>query len=102
MKVVEEIKMKCTREQYESIKHIVGELEEPGSEDFNAYNYLHNNKFTGGVLMFTNDGAGVIYETFDKDIFLKACGKYTPKIIEVELTRQEIETILGYKIKIVK
>ena len=119
---MEKIAMKCTREQYESIKEFIGDLKDTSIGDFVKYNYLVNNYCSRvhsfGMLQEPADFR-LKYETFDKDIFLKACGIETPKIlidynpkghwidefvksIEVELTREEIEKILGYKIKIVK
>ena len=107
MKVLKEIKMKCTREEYDSIKHLVGELAVSDKKDFEDYNYLVTDLQDNNVYMFYGDEEA--YEKFDKNIFLNAYGTETPKIsIDynyeklVSLTRLEIETILGYKIKIVK
>jgi hypothetical protein len=109
MKVVERIAMKCTREEYESIKNIIGDLDTTCKDDFILFNYLCNDTRKSCMMYSPNFFDRKVYETFDKDIFLKACGIERPKISVdynyekfVSLTREEIETILGYKIKIVK
>tara|TARA_R110000850_G_scaffold252796_1_gene377934 strand:+ start:74 stop:442 length:369 start_codon:yes stop_codon:yes gene_type:complete len=122
---MEAISMKCTREQYESIKHIIGDLDNESEDDFYTFKYLHNYEDTRPQMYNKTDGTTLrkIYHEFNKDIFLKACdlecpkaqGKYNQKshwtndflkstsdIKEIELTRLQIEIILGYKIKIVK
>ena len=109
---MEKIAMRCTRVQYESIKEFVGELRLEDPNDFEIYDYLCTSKTKERVIMLALryiDNDRKVYETFDKDIFLKACGIKTPKISinynyekVVSLTMLEIETILGYKIKIVK
>jgi hypothetical protein len=110
MKTVERIAMKCTRAEYESIKCFVGKLTGTNKKDFIAYTYLLNdyedNSCCMDEVIHSDMKSRKIYETFDKNIFLKACGIDTEEIklncIETELTREEIEAILGYKIKIVK
>ena len=79
MKIVEEISMKCTRKQYESIMHLVGELTASSLNDFVWWEYLTNHP-DGTVFMYKKTTDCISYDTFDKDIFLKACGIETPKI----------------------
>ena len=105
---MEKIAMKCTREEYYTIKDLIGNLTNPSEDDFVTYNYLCNYQ-DSGPQMFHPSKSRKVYHDFNKDIFLKACGIETPKISidynyekVVSLTRLEIETILGYKIKIVK
>ena len=79
---MEKIAMKCTRAEYESIKEFVGELTNPSKDDFKSYNYLTNCSSKKTVYMISKgfvDHDKKIYETFDKDVFLKASG-IVPKI----------------------
>jgi hypothetical protein len=69
---MELIAMRCTREQYESIAKHVGPLTEVGAGDFKIYHYLCN--YENGTVKMNNSCRIKKYETFDKDIFLKACG----------------------------
>jgi len=66
------IAMRCTREQYESIKEFIGELNQKDKRDFNEYPYLLNDD--DGCFCFNEYASRKVYETFDKDIFLEACG----------------------------
>ena len=67
------IAMRCTREQYESIKEFIGELNQKDKRDFNEYPYLLNDE--DGFFAFNKCFADrKVYENFDKDIFLEACG----------------------------
>jgi hypothetical protein len=72
---MEYIAMKCTREQYESIKENIGELTCQCPTDFVFFDYLVNGP--DGAYMDTrgsNLGANVkVYDAFNADIFLKAC-----------------------------
>ena len=69
---MEAIGMKCTREEYESIREFVGELTVPDSKDFGEFNYLHINDDDGTIFMHYKHNGIKNYETFDKDVFLKA------------------------------
>jgi hypothetical protein len=80
MEVVERIAMKCNREEYESIKNIIGDLDSPNEDDFIFYNYLCNDVGNSFQMYSPKFFRRKVYETFDKDIFLKACGIETPKI----------------------
>ena len=79
---MELIAMKCTRAEYESIKDQVGPLSMENAQDFTFYDYLINIK-SGYVQMdrYFNGPHRKEYKTFDKDIFLKACGIDPNKII---------------------
>jgi hypothetical protein len=70
---MEKIAMKCTRAEYESIKEFVGELVETSDKDFHEYNYLHTFR-DNTVFMYIKTKSCKSYETFNKDVFLKACG----------------------------
>ena len=70
---MEKIAMKCTREEYESIREFVGDLVETSDKDFYEYNYLHTFR-DNTVFMYIKTKSCKSYETFDKDIFLKAFG----------------------------
>ena len=65
------IAMRCTREQYESIKEFIGELKQKDKRDFNEYPYLLNDD--DGCFCFNKYASRKVYENFDKDIFLEAC-----------------------------
>jgi hypothetical protein len=71
---MELIAMKCTRHQYESIKEYIGELQHQSEGDFTRYKYLTNS--ASGICSMEYGPAEnkTVYRTFDKDIFLKACG----------------------------
>ena len=111
---MENIAMKCTRKEYYSMREQLLNANIQESDClFRFYDYSNvylTNSFGDNELMFTCvTSERTVYETFDKDIFLNACGIETPKILidynyqkVISLTRLEIETILGYKIKIVK
>ena len=107
---MENIAMKCTRAEYEGMRQVL--LNSNIRESSHLFNYYYNSNIYltndfGGELLFTCVTTDrTVYDTFDRDIFLKACGIETPKILinyekSISLTRLEIETILGYKIKIV-
>lgn len=65
--------MKCTKEQYESIKEYVGDLQRKHPGDFKEFNYL--TFYKGKSYMYRNQFLNTeVYETFDKDVLLKACG----------------------------
>jgi hypothetical protein len=75
------IAMRCTREQFESIKdRLPYEIIE--IDDFEEYNYLVNNygyeDFKIGNTNFLADRE--IHETFNADIFLEACEEEVGKV----------------------
>ena len=88
---MESISMRCTKEQYESIKEFIGELERPSPDDFIKYNFLTNG-YTGGKKGFmVKEGltSGKIHLSFNKDVFLKACGIYP----EVKSTKSNLADV---------
>jgi hypothetical protein len=92
---MELIAMRCTREQYESVKDKVGELEWKHCDDFIEYEYICNLE-EGGILM---SGASdfnhrKIYEQFDKEILFKALD-----IEVVEKFKISKETVLKYDMR---
>ena len=93
---MEKIAMKCTREQYESIKEFIGELKDTSIGDFVKYNYLVNNYSSRvhsfGMLQEPADFR-LKYETFDKDIFLKACGIVVKKEKSNDMLNRAIELL---------
>lgn len=91
----ESIAMRCTRENYESIKEFVGELKQQDELDFNEYNYLLNDEY--GCFAFISHEGRKVYETFDKDIFLEACGIIPTLTKETlrKLTEPKTEYTLG-------
>jgi hypothetical protein len=93
MKIVEEISMKCTREQYESIIHLVGKLTQISNDDFVNWKYLNNYR-DGTVFMYDKSRDRIIYETFDKDIFLKACG--------IKVKKDKTKTMFKKTLKLIK
>jgi hypothetical protein len=92
---MEKIAMKCTRAEYESIKEFVGELENISKADFVTYNYLTICSRFKTLYMVSKDIVDLdkkIYETFDKDVFLNACGI---KISKVKINLLDAEEALG-------
>jgi hypothetical protein len=69
---MEAIAMKCTVEEFESIKEFTGELSSASVYDFNGFNYIIN-RYGGGWMMFAEKSiiARKIYHSFDKTIVLK-------------------------------
>jgi hypothetical protein len=95
---MEKIAMKCTREQYESIKELVGELDNKSTFDFNQYKYLKNYA-DGNCTMFTSEviyQPRKIYETFDRAIFLKACGIKVKKDKRKKMFKKTIKLLKSF------
>jgi hypothetical protein len=92
---MENIAMKCTRAEYESIKEFVGELTETDHKDFNQYNYLHTWK-DNTVFMYIKTGSCRVYETFDKDIFLKAFGIKVKKDKRKKMFKKTIKLLKSF------
>tara|TARA_R110000772_G_scaffold238779_1_gene350790 strand:- start:93 stop:494 length:402 start_codon:yes stop_codon:yes gene_type:complete len=93
---MEKIAMKCTRAEYESIKDIIGKIKNPSHEDFTKYNYLLNYS-DGGVQMYDNSmGHREVYETFDKAIFLKACGIKVNKDKRKKMFKKTIKLLKSF------
>ena len=99
---MEKIAMKCTREEYESMRQEL--LKANIQEDWELFRYCGNpgfyltNDFGVDTLYFTSvtDGRR-IYSAFDKDVFLKACGikvKKDKKKISVKVRLKEIKNKL--------
>jgi phosphopentomutase len=92
---MEKIAMKCTRAEYESIKEFVGELVEKSDKDFHEYNYLHTWK-DNTVFMYIKNGSCRVYETFDKDVFLKACGIKVKKDKRKKMFKKTIKLLKSF------
>jgi hypothetical protein len=91
---MEKIAMKCTKAEYESIRKFVGELVETSDKDFHEYNYLYTWK-DNDVFMYIKTGSCRVYETFNKAIFLKACGIKVSKVSKVKINLLDVEEALG-------
>ncbi len=90
------IAMKCSKKEYKSIKDIVGKLKNPSREDFTEYNYLLNYS-DGRVQMYDNSmGHRKVYETFDKDIFLKAFGIKVKKDKREKMFKKTIKQLKSF------
>lgn len=92
---MELIAMRCTREQYESVKDKVGELKWISKYDFNDYEYLCNTTDFEGIFMCEDPmNHRKFYEQFDKEILFKALD------IEVEESfKISKETVLKYDMR---
>jgi len=74
------IAMRCTQEQFESIKDRI-RYKDIGS--FGEYPYLTNHNYSYKTGMITNTNVlflSEIYETFDAEIFLKACDSWEEEV----------------------
>lgn len=91
---MELIAMKCTREQYESVRDKVGELHSTSESDFSRYNYLNNDE--EGVFMHLKEGVDItsIYEEFNKDTLFKALGIEAEEKFEISK-----EVVLKYDMR---
>jgi len=71
------IAMRCTQEQFESIKDEI-KLKIRNLDNFKKYPYLINDSFDGVTNLATTTGNKnrEVYETFDAEIFLKACDSW--------------------------
>lgn len=86
MKEFTPIAMRCTREQFDSIKEKLSEFRIIDVYDFKEYEYLINNRFgkANDITNWHNDSkAGEnrkVFEKWNEKIFLEACGiKTQPK-----------------------
>jgi len=124
MKKFTPIAMKCTQEDWDSIKSKFSKKQISSINDFDNFGYLVNNHF-GLELKLANlsksNGTGrTSYKKFDANIFLNACGidykpfeitrdtvlKYNmkdefPELFKKQMTLEQIENELGYKIEII-
>jgi len=73
--------MRCTQEQFESIKDKI-KCEVHSLDDFKRYPYLINNYFDTVTNLATTiaNKNREIYETFDAEIFLKACDSWEEEV----------------------
>ena len=81
---MENIAMKCTRKEYYSMREQLLNANIKESDFLFSFadneNVYLTNSFGGNELLFSCVTYGrTVYETFDKDIFLKACGIEIPK-----------------------
>jgi hypothetical protein len=84
------IAMRATREEVESLGI---ELIKKNPNDFVMYNYLCNNE-NGEVFMNNKFSTFRInYETFNKQIFLEACGMRMPTLEEVKAYFKDAELV---------
>ena len=93
---MELIAMKCTREQYESMSGFLNLIEQ-SANDFKRYGYLAN-KVDNLVAMYDKDllsKTRIIYEKFNKDVFLKSCGIKVKKDKETTIFKQTINLLKG-------
>ena len=85
MNTKEKIAMKCTRAEYESIKEYIGDLKNTCDSDFDRYKYLSTPYDGVGQSSLLSksfmDADRRVYKTFDKVVYLKACGIDPNKII---------------------
>ena len=85
MNTKEKIAMKCTRAEYESIKEYIGDLKNTCESDFDRYKYLSTPYDGVGQSSLLSksfmDSDRRVYKTFDKVVYLKACGIDPNKII---------------------
>ena len=72
------IAMKCTQEDWESIKSKFSKNQISSVYDFDNFGYLVNNHFGNELhlanLSNSNNYGRIVYEKFDANIFLNACG----------------------------
>jgi len=91
--------MRCTQEQFNSIKDRIN-LPVSSITDFNRYPYLINCDYGKLSNIDKNEGFEHIweknpevYETFDANIFLEACGEEIEKVwFGSEMQRQSVDT----------
>jgi hypothetical protein len=90
------IAMKCSKKEYESIKDVIGKIKCPSPEDFTEYNYLLN--YSDGTVQMYNNSMGhrKVYETFDKDVFLKACGIKVKKDKRKKMFKKTIKLLKSF------
>jgi hypothetical protein len=95
---MEKIAMKCTEAQYESIREFVGELRYKSDCDFDKINYLINDFADTGVNTFVSVPSTdrLFYETFNKDVFLKACGIKIKKDKRKKMFKKTIKLLKSF------
>jgi hypothetical protein len=94
---MEKIAMKCTRAEYEGIRDFIGDLDFISTDDFYKYNYLINNHIiTNNCYIGHSKPERKVYETFDKAIFLKACGIKVKKDKRKKMFKKTIKLLKSF------
>ena len=82
------IAMKCTQEDWESIKSKFSKNQISSVYDFDNFGYLVNNHFGNELhlanLSNSNNYGRIEYKTFDANIFLNACGIDCDEVVKSE------------------
>jgi hypothetical protein len=102
---MEAISMKCTRDQYESMRQelLLGKIKESNFlfDFYGQPNVYLTNDFGNELIFSCTLFDRKVYETFDKDVFLKACGIQVNKDEKTSMLETVINLIEDLDIKVI-